>query len=108
MAFNFFGKKKAETPAPPDEETPEDAAEPDESEVEDDEEGIPEAADDEDAIDLDWRARAATWIPGGTSPRGSTERERPPGRRTFSGPSGVTSPRHPSARSSTAPWPSAR
>ncbi|MBC7896461.1 MAG: aminotransferase class III-fold pyridoxal phosphate-dependent enzyme [Cytophagaceae bacterium] len=67
MAFNFFGKKKAETPAPPDEETPEDAAEPDESEPEDDEEGIPEAVADEDAIDLDWRVRAATWIPGGAS-----------------------------------------
>lgn len=67
MAFNFFGKKKAETPAPPDEETPGDEAEPDEAEVDDDEEGIPEAVDDEDAIDLDWRARAATWIPGGTS-----------------------------------------
>ena len=62
MAFSFFNRKKdGDAPRPAN--TAADAA-PDELEVE---EGEPEAVADEDAVDLDWRARAAGVIPGGAS-----------------------------------------
>jgi glutamate-1-semialdehyde aminotransferase len=63
MAFKFFNRKK-EDPTPA-EDLPEEEATVDESD--DDVEGEPEAVADEDAIDADWRARAAAVIPGGTS-----------------------------------------
>lgn len=63
MAFRkFFGRGSSE-PAPPP--PVDEAGEPDED-IED-EGGIPEALPDEEAIDEDWRARAAAVIPGGSS-----------------------------------------
>ncbi|MCC6317659.1 MAG: aminotransferase class III-fold pyridoxal phosphate-dependent enzyme [Gemmatimonadaceae bacterium] len=66
MAFNFFRRKEG---APPPDETAVEETDTSEEEraSEEYDEGAPESVADDDALDLEWRSRAADWIPGGAS-----------------------------------------
>ena len=63
MAFKFFGRRKPDAAEPEGEVLAEDGI----PEEVGPEEGEPEASPDDDAIDLEWRDRAAAVIPGGAS-----------------------------------------